>query len=356
MKKIIALFCIFAINALYAQPQKLKIFLLPTSHSWDSLNLRYDFDTLFAQVLSFKPELIFTEYASPAFEKKVTNYWDKNAILKIQQSMVKTKTYKNVENDIVDLQKKIKLQPNNIQLRTQLVHAYWYNFDRGNANYQGYYLFKLLAQKKGSKQDTIEINKLLGNIDSLIQWRIIRGPRNEYSRICFPLAEQLNINYLDGMDSQLHDSLWSVYWEKADNEFDAWKATVCKDSSTADCKKYMDVRAAYLKHIDEANATFDTYTPFTIHKAFSCAAYDSICYWGDFKSKTYYVLKNYPAKTFQLKYNQWYLRNLDMCTNIIEGMKKQHKTRSFVIVGASHGGLMKDLLKNKFGAEVILIK
>jgi hypothetical protein len=357
MKRLLSILIVITIFTTKAQKQeKLTVFLLPTSHSWDSLNKNYDFDNVFSQVLAFKPELIFTEYASPTFEKKVTYYWDKASILKIQNNMEKTKTYVNVEADITLLQQKIKKSPDNITLRAELIHAYWYNFDRGNGNYQGYYLLKLLNQKKGTKQDTLIINKLFGNLDSLVVWRIIRGPRNEYSRICFPLAEKLNISYLDGMDSQLHDSLWSVYWEKSDTEFDMWKKSVCKDSLSKNCLDYLKIRTFYLKQRDSATAIFDTYNEFTIHKAFASEAYNKICYWGDFKSKDYYNLKDYPKKLFELKYQQWYLRNLDMCNTIVSEMKKQKKGRSFVIVGASHGGLMKEILKNKLGVDVVLIK
>jgi hypothetical protein len=347
---------LLALTASAQKQSKLKVFLLPTSHSWDSLDLNYDFDKVFKQVLDFKPELIFTEYANPQFEKQVTTYWNKEFMIQTQASIAKTKRYVNVEADIKSLEQKVKLKPNDIQLRANLMHAYWYNWDRGNGNYQGYYLLKLLAVKKATKSDTVLINQLFGNIDSLVTWGIVRRPLNEYTRICFPLAEKLGINYLDGMDSQLHDSLWSVYWEESDKAFDEWKANVCKDSTDSNCKKYMAVRSEYLKRKAYNDKEKDKYDYTTIHQLFASVAYDSTCYWGDFKTKLYYNLEGYPKQLFEKKYGQWYLRNLDMCTNIVEGMKKQNKSRSFVIVGASHGYLMKDLLANKFNVEVVLIK
>ncbi len=357
MKKVIV-FCIsLAALSLFAQKkEKLKVFLLPTSHSWDSLGFNYDFDKVFKQVLDFKPELIFTEYANPQFEKQVTTYWNKDFMIQTQGNMAKTKRYENVEVDIKQLEQKVKLKPNDIQFRANLMHAYWYNWDRGNGNFQGYYLLKLLAAKKATKNDTILINQLFGNIDSLVAWRIIRGPLNEYSRICFPLAEKLGISYLDGMDSQLHDSLWSVYWEQSDKAFDEWKASVCKDSTDSNCKKYMTVRTEYLKRKADNDKEKEKYDYASIHQLFASSAYDSTCYWGDFKTKLYYSLAAYPKQLFEKKYEQWYKRNLDMCTNIADGMKKKGKSKSFVIVGASHGYLMKDLLANKFNIEVVLIK
>ncbi len=357
MRKLITLYLSFCALNFYAQKNsKLKVFLLPTSHSWDSLGFNYDFDKVFSQVLDFKPQLIFTEYANPQFEKKVTNYWNKDFMILTQKRMAKTKAYKNVELEIKSLEQKVKSKPFDIELRARLMHAYWYNWDRGNGNFQGYYLLKLLASKKGTKQDTAFINQWFGNIDSLVAWRIIRGEQNEYSRICFPLAEKLKIDYLDGMDSQLHDSLWSVYWEASDKAFDDWKASVCKDSSTMDCEKYLSMRTAYLKRRADNEKQAEKYDLSTIHQYFASDGYDSTCYWGDFKTKLYYSLVGYPTGLFEKKYEQWYQRNLDMCSNIVAGMKQQNKSRSFVIVGASHGYLMKDLLANKFDVEVVLIK
>ena len=153
------------------------------------------------------------------------------------------------------------------------------------------------------------------------------------------------------MDCQRYDVAWSTAWGQAAEQVAALEARVKADSTSAE--------AATWRRMKAATAAYDNYGPATnsplaIYQALNASVYAQVDEPANFYGGVaLYGAPGFPTEEVKAMKAQWLLRNQGMCANVLRLARQQGARRVVVAVGASHGQLLRELLRATPGVKVL---
>ncbi|MDU0369842.1 DUF5694 domain-containing protein [Hymenobacter endophyticus] len=347
------LFCLLLVLPLAARSQSaapLEVVVVASSHvnSGPAANFR----PVIEKLKAYQPDMIFGEYTSATELKQLPadNYASRMFLPRrqfVQQRNPKARPL--APHQMEKARQALAGFPYYHKTRMDLARSYVLGFDRANAEYQLYLLHQEMKPRFGA-QELAYFNTVFGGSDSLRQRRLVR-PTSEYHKIFFPLAYELKHAQIYPMDCQLYDIAWSTAWGQAAEQVAALQARVKLDSTSAE--------AATWRRMKAANAAYENYgpatnTPLAVYQALNAPAYaqvdEPINFYG---GVALYGAPGFPTEEVKGMKAQWLLRNQGMCANVVRLARQQGARRVVVAVGASHGQLLSQLLRETTGVKVL---
>jgi hypothetical protein len=274
-------------------------------------------------VLDFKPEVICVEYRKPDDSVSMRYIYGQRHYRK-QDSLRKAWKIpaKQDIKKIGELLAALKKQENLVQ-RMELRNIFYVRSDFANSDYQSWIIMNAL--KSDSSQAKVLRKKFLmfGYMQFLYRQSELRY--NEYINLVFPVAKELGVTYLNPIDDQSTNNLYTKFYDKLQR----------KDTIYEDRRPYLDRVAAFWRNLNslppETNTWVYSNSPELIEELKYVEAYklDALTTSRDVKMLSHY----------------WTRRNKKMAIYIDQVAKKNPGKKVVVFFGASHVGPVFDELK-----------
>ncbi|BDD02924.1 hypothetical protein [Aureibacter tunicatorum] len=328
---IVFLSLIFLPLSIKAQKKQKEILLIRSAHDYSDC-LNEDYDEAINEIVKFQPDIFFSETVSPdnLYGAVIDRGFAKQEIAYLLS--VNNLNTRFVDKEIKKWEAQLLKAPNNLYYRAQLMRALYIKRDM-NYEYQKYIFDeteKTLSESE-IQQYYKKINTEVASVDSLKKYCDYRQ-KSEYHLIAFPAAKKLKLNGFGHMDNQDDRLLFHKYWDQSIDKYMSNEEevinifTVLNEEET----KYRQ-QGNYLKVLN--TNSFDTVDYFNYYLPLK------------------YSKNQEAAKMYEYFWDQ---RNLKMAENVDYEMQEGNHQRGAIIVGASHGRLMKRYLEAK-GYKIINI-
>lgn len=274
-------------------------------------------------VLDFKPEVICVEYRKPDDSVSMRYIYGPRHYKK-QDSLRKAWKIpaKHDLKKISELITALKKQDNLVQ-RMELRNIFYVRSDFANSDYQAWLIMNSL--KSDSSQVKVLRKKfpMFGYMQFLYKQSVLRY--NEYINLVFPVAKELGVVYLNPIDDQSTNNVYTKFYDKLQK----------KDTIYEDRRPYLDRVAAFWRNLNslppETNTWVYSNSPELIEELKYVEGYklDNLTTSRDVKMLSHY----------------WTRRNKKMSIYIDQVAKKNPGKKVVVFFGASHVGVVFDELK-----------
>jgi hypothetical protein len=301
-----------------------EILLVRTDHRYPD-DLPEDFSKTIQEIVNFQPEVFFSESLHPNDKIGISNFY------KFRNKLISYLLSKNniqlcyIDEEINVFRKKLSLSPEDIPTRAKLLRALWMNYDIGNSRYEAHKLSRLLQSiPRGEDRDSMTsyISREIISMDTVKKY-LLNKPQGEYAKIAFPAAMKLNLESFYPMDNHDDALAFQKNWTLAADGY-----------QNEEWKKIMEEYNSYFKKAKQKGEYV---------KALNTEYTDRM------DSLVYAVPKKYSKnkKAAILYEKYWEYRNQKMVENIIRKIEADKISKAAVIVGASHGRLMKQYLEER---------
>ncbi|GAB3562913.1 hypothetical protein GCM10027578_05720 [Spirosoma luteolum] len=322
--------------------QPVEVLMIGTSHGYGKKPVEH-FDSLITTALAFRPDAVFGEWLSAEDYNAIPDYWNK-ANVERRLAYLKGLPNNDPKSPASFIRKTYALlrqHPNYHQERMKLARALYLNHDFGDAAYQLYRLDR--ARPAFGAEEVAAYRTILGVPDSLY-----RNRTNEYHNILFPLLDQLKQDRMRPMDSQRHDRAWQQAWNRADSLVHRWENTL--DSNSADGRRYAALmqRTQALSVLEQKASKAGNGTLF-FNSPEGDEYLNILNFYG---GRRMYGAAGFPEKELEAMLDYFRLRNVDMCTNLVDRARAAGARRVVVGVGANHRKIMVDILRTMPGVTV----
>lgn len=299
-----------------------KIALIGTKHKTPETEL-VQISPVKQAVLDYKPEVICVEYRKPEDSVSMRylygarHYKNQDSIRKAWKIPAKS-DLKRINELFTTLRK----QENLIQ-RMELRNIFYVRSDFGNSDYQAYLIMEALKSDSSQAKALRKRFPMFSQMKSLYHQRV--AGYDEYTYLVFPVAKELGVNYLNPIDDQSTNKLYSKFYDKLQR----------KDTIYEDRRPYLDRVAAFWRNLNslppETNTWVYSNSPELIEELKYVDAYklDALTTSRDVKMLNHY----------------WTRRNKKMAVYIDQVAKKNPGKKVVVFFGASHVGPVYDEMK-----------
>lgn len=324
-----------------AAQRPLEVVIVASSHYNGSKPAEYR--PIIEKLKAYRPDMVFGEYLSAADARQLAadqpmarpyQRWQKY----LQRRELTTPPL--TAKEAATAQRRLRKSAALARTRVDLARYYTAGSDRGNAEYQLYLLEEPLKAQL-TATDRAYYTQAFGSADSLRKAKLVR-PLTEYHTIIFPLLHELGQEQIFAMDCQRYDEPWNTASGQAYTQYVALQKAFKVDSTTAQATTYRRIdgaKTAYFAHLNTASTDADAY------RLLNTPAYEKLdAALNFYGGEALYGAPGFPTQAVQDMQVQWQLRNQGMCENVVRQAREQGARRVLVVVGASHGQIMRTIL------------
>jgi ribosomal protein L29 len=328
--------------------QKVEILIVGSSH--DNKPGFEKYDQVINKLKSFKPDMVFGEYVSPADYKALEpGTWGYQSLKKSEELVKGTKQESDqlIERRIQKAIQSLNKFPYYHKVRMDLARDYILLNDKANAEYQ-VFLIETEMKKGFGKEELEYYTQRFVNADTLKKLRLFR-PSSEYTNIFFPMMYALKQDKIYAMDCQKYDKPWNMAWAKADSAIKLLEKKAKADSLSPEANTLKAIE----KYSDYSEDDKKKMTPSPYFNMASPRYSELNDAWNFYGGRHFYGYAGFPDQEIKAMYAQWNLRNEGMSANVLRQVKERKAKRVLIAVGAAHRKIMEEILSKDPNVSIV---
>ncbi len=273
-------------------------------------------------VLDYKPEVICVEYRKPDDSVSMRyiygprHYKKQDSIRKAWKIPKKLDT-KRINELFIALKKQ-----DNIFLRMELRNIFYVRSDFANSDYQAWLIMNALKSDSSQTRALKKRFPMFEYMKFLYQQKVLRY--EEYINLVFPIAKELGVIYLNPIDDQSTNNLYTKFYDKLQR----------KDTIYEDRRPYLDRVSAFWRNLNSLPPETNTWVYYN-----SPELVEELKYVEGYKLDALTT-----SRDVKMLSHYWTRRNKKMATYIDQVARKNPGKKVVVFFGVSHVGAVYDEL------------